>query len=163
MNGGAWDSPAWRELRDQHLRRWLLDDAAAVACVVLISSISETWDDLIDRDRRLDPASINQAFVNALLVLPNNPFYATHRAFLEPVMLLAINAWLDAEVLVREPAAQWRMLAFYLRNYLAEIIQACACLQGGWQHMRAISLEVRAFLAHETYFDWEHRHADIPA
>lgn len=154
----TWDTPAWRQLRDAKLRDWLLGDELAVDCALMISNALEVWDDLIDRDQALDAATINKAFWDLLITLPNNPFYARHRARLEPLLIATINGWLDAEALVKRPEEHWRWLAFYLRNTGNEMIPACAFIVGGFANMRRVSLAMREFLAHETFADWNKEH-----
>jgi hypothetical protein len=150
-----WDTPQWRELRDQRLIRWLRDPDA-VACVLTLSGIAEVWDDIIDNDNPA-PARVNRAFTDALVSLQFNPFYTRHQNMILPVVVVGINAWLDANELEGGDTNQ-RMQAFYLRNYsyeVASIIAACAL---GWDGLRAVSLEMRSFFSHETYQEWEHRH-----
>ncbi len=44
-----WDSLEWRNVRDEKFERWLGREGAE--CFVLLSTISEGWDDLLDRDK----------------------------------------------------------------------------------------------------------------
>jgi len=158
-----WDTPQWRVKRDELLATWLLGDFHAVECAVLLSEIAETWDDLIDQDVTVTADKINRAFIAMLVRLELNPFFEQHRLTIMPVVYVSINAWLDAntqESGVREE----RMAAFYLRNFSYEIINVIALCVGGWDHLRSISMDMRRFFTHESYFTWEHRHAsDLPA
>jgi hypothetical protein len=153
-----WDSEPWRELRDANLLRWMAGNADAVACFVALSTICETWDDLVDRDKPVGDAQINEAFTLALINLQVNPFYKANEALLYALIVAGTNAWMDANALQSSPDVKWRMLAFYLRNTAYELASICAFRAGGWQHLRAISLEMRQFFAHESYAEWEHRH-----
>lgn len=152
-----WDSPEWREARDDNLLRWMLGDADAARCVVLLSAISETWDDLIDGDKKLAPPDINQAFVNALVGLNTNPFYKKHQVTILPIVFAGINAWMDANELEGASTAEHRRLGFYIRNYAYEVCSICAMCAGGFDWLRSISLEMRLFCHHESYLEWEKR------
>jgi hypothetical protein len=153
-----WDSVDWRKVRDVKLTEWLGPDGAE--CIVLLSTVSEVWDDLVDRDKTVPASDISNAFIISLVNIETNVFWQTYRTFLFPVMVLGINAWLDANALQNSRVEKYRMLGFYIRNYAAELVQMAAFCVGGFEHMRKVSLEVREFLNHETYFEWENRHVD---
>lgn len=150
-----WDTPEWREIRDQKLLGWMKQDANAVACVVMISGISEIWDDLIDKDRELSAAEINNAFMNAVVNLRLNPFYRQHESWILPVIVVGINAWMDANELEKSTEVDKRALSFYVRNYCYEVCSVCAFCAGGFDWLRSISNEMRLFAQHESYFSWE--------
>lgn len=155
-SSGKWDSAAWRTARDENLRRWLLGDEAAVQCLVMLSNIAETWDDVVDKEE-VDASEVNTAFVQALVLLQGNPFYCKHQYMLMGVVVASINAWLDSIQLEKGATEAERMAAFYLRNFAQELLPLSAFLLGGWEHMRAVSAEARKFFTHETYAQWEHR------
>lgn len=154
-----WDSPAWRELRDANILRWCCGNHAAVQFVLDLNAVVETWDDLIDGDQPVSADAINAAFMRAMVGLPGNPFFQAHASALMPTVAVAINAWLDANVFEKSGDAHERMWAFFLRNLGMEVFIQVALLTGGPEHMRAVSVEMRRFFTHETYANWEHRHA----
>lgn len=151
-----WDSAAWRKVRDEKLQQWI--GAEGAQCIVLLSTVSETWDDLVD-GVALSAEEVSNAFIISLVDLEINSFWQKYRNFMFPVLVVAINAWLDANELQESDKEKDRMLAFYIRNYCAELVQTAAFCVGGFAHMRKVSKHVRQFLNHETYFEWEHRHA----
>lgn len=148
-----WDSEQWREARDAQFRAWLGDESA-VECIVMISSIVEAWDDLIDGDA-VEPERINRTFLFALVGMHRNRFWRQFGDQLLPIMMSCINAWMDSNEWQKGDRKQ-RMMAFYLRNMGIELIQAAAFCLGGFERMREISLDVRKFFMHESYEDWEH-------
>ena len=148
------DSPEWRETRDGKLLTWMCGDATAVRFLLNLFQIAEVWDDLIDRDKPIDDSDINDAFTRALLVLPTDPFYAQNQSFLHPLMVAGINSWLDANTLERYKDANWRGWAFFLRDWYMELVNACMFIIGGWEHMRAHSLEARMFFQAEAMADY---------
>lgn len=155
-----WDSKEWRDLRDKKLMEWFKGDKDAVQCLVEISTISEVWDDLIDRDVALTNAEISSAFVCATIKLPNNPFYASNIAALQPLIIMTVNAWMDSEELVKRSDKKSRMLAFYMRDIGKEIVPLIAFLVGGYAHMRKVSLEIKDFFYFDDYENWELRHVE---
>lgn len=154
----TWDSEGWRKVRNEKLLNWFDGNEDAVRCLVDLSTIAESWDDMIDGDVPLVSSEINNAFNIAMVILPTNPFYIMNRHMLEPVTIMAINAWLDSLELEKRRDEKSKMLAFYMRNLGIELAPMIAFCIGGFKRMREVSLEIRDFLNHETYEEWEHRH-----
>lgn len=158
LTHGAWDSVAWRVQRDRLLLEWMAGDVHAVRFLVDLSSLVETWDDLIDRDRAVGDSEIHGAFTTALIGFNLNPFYRTHQDRLLPLLITCINAWMDSVPMQRGDDAHERMWAFFLKDLGRELFIFCAFLAGGFDHMRSVSMAMRRFFTHETYDVWEHRH-----
>ena len=153
-----WNSPEWRGQRDLKLKEWFRGNEPALQTALLLSGISEVWDDLVDGDVKATTERINGAFVAALVRLRTNSFYVHNEVTLFPTIIAGINAWMDANELqggTREDRAQ----AFYIRNYAYELVSIIVFCIGGWDYLRSVSLEMRRFFTHESYFTWEHRHA----
>lgn len=151
-----WDTPAWREERNRRLMDWFANNKDAVVCMVLISNIVEIWDDLIDARESVSDTQINTAFLQTLIDLPSNPFWKQYQPLLNPIIMVSVNAWMDAND-AQKSDEQWkRRMAFYLRNASMELVLYIAQLTGGWQHLRNVSMEIREFFAHEDYEQWEH-------
>lgn len=144
------DTPEWRDERDRLLLEWMLGTTEAVDFLVTLFHIAEVWDDLIDKDKPVSDDQINEAFVMSLFDLGENPFYARHGAFLRPVMVLGVNAWLDSVNYERHADPHWLTWAFVLRNWYMELVSACAFVVGGFAHMRKVSMEARQFFQSET-------------
>lgn len=148
------DTPKWHTLRDELLERWLLGNSDAVDCFLAIGRLAEVWDDLIDGDKPVPDDAIHGAFITALFDLPSNPFYNEHQAHLRPLMMAGINAWLDANALQHEPSPWADVWAYALRDWYMELFAAIALIVGGFDHMRAVSLEARRFFQAESYTDY---------
>lgn len=153
----TWDTPEWRFERDTKLREWMLGNEHAVRACVQISHIAEVWDDLVDGDRKPADVEIAHAFQSAMVHLQVNPFYMANHGMLMGVVVVAINAWHDANVMQRGGADE-RVEAFVLRNLGTELAMLCAFLVGGFDHMRKVSMEIREFFRNGGYSEWEHRH-----
>jgi len=148
-------SREWTEERNQKLLEWFKGDRQALEFLLLLSDITETWDDLIDRDRPVSEEEIHGAFMKALLILPMHPFYMKHFSYLFPIMNQAVNSWLDANDLVRR-GNNGKRYAFVLRNMDIQIAQAIAYLVGGWEHMRQVSAEMWDYFGvkQDDYEEW---------
>lgn len=158
----TWDSEAFRTARDAKLREWLLGNEDAVLINVQVSHIAEVWDDLKDGDGLPTEKQIAHAFESAMIHLQTNPLYLANHAMLTGFVIVAINAWHDANALQESADRDERMQAFFLRNLGIEITMLLAFIVGGYNHMRAISAEVRAYFRHETFDGWEKAHAAKP-
>jgi hypothetical protein len=90
------DTEDWRKVRNLKLLEWFGGNQSAVDFIVAISSVSELWDDLVDKDRELTRKDIDLVFWNALVTLPTNEFFNQHRTFLMPLVIQSINAWQDS-------------------------------------------------------------------
>jgi hypothetical protein len=154
MQKAEWDSEAWRLERDRKLREWIKNESA-VQCVIMLSGISELWDDLIDEEV-VPEQRVHRAFVQAIVGLQFNAFWSDHKHMLMPVVIVAINAWMDANVMQRAEDRNERILAYSLRNLTYELASMAAFCVSGWEGMRDVSLEMRRFFINDRYDDWEH-------
>lgn len=153
----SWDSTDWRAERDKKLLEWFKGDTAAVACLVAISSACEVWDDLVDGDLVTTP-TVENMFIDLFLNLNVNPFFLHHRAQITAMMAMIINAWQDANSMAKLEDQEAHIKAYVLRNLGLELIPVFAYFIGGYSHMRSISMEMRTFVAHETFDQWEREH-----
>lgn len=151
------DTEDWRKVRDDHYRRWFKGDEYAVQTIHVLMNACEFWDDLIDQDAEITPDRVDIVFRGIFVDLTVNPFWQRTRAFLEPLIIMAINAWMDANELSKSNSEKERNLAFHIRNLPTELVMAVAFGVGGWEHMRSVSVEARRFFAHESFDEWEHR------
>ncbi len=151
-----WDSPDFRVQRDVKLREWLLGNEDAIRVCVQTSHIAEVWDDLHDGDREPTDREVAHAFESAMIHLQTNPFYMANHAMLMGLIVLMANAWHDANEMTESPREVERMMAFHLRNMGIEMVQLCAFIVGGYEHMRRVSLEIRRYFIHETFREWDH-------
>ena len=146
-------SKEWIEERNRKLLEWFNGDVEAVEFLLLLSDITELWDDLIDRDVPIPDERIHSVFTKIFLVLPHQPFYRKHAGYLSPLIAQAINAWMTANQFARGTKSQ-RALAYTLRNVDIMIAEAIVYLTSGWQRMREVSPELW------DYFGAEQDHID---
>lgn len=142
----AFDTPAWRALRDEKLRSWVGHEDA-VEFITQFAHVCEVWDDLIDRDKDLSDAAIHNAFWMLLTEIPLNPFFDQFKRQLIPLMISGINAWLDANELERGSPND-RVFAYVLRDWYMEFVSYVIYLTKGREYLREVSLEVRKFFTH---------------
>ena len=138
------------------LRYALRDNTSAVLFCEIIINISQTLDDLIDKDQPLSDDDIFQSYWEALIEIPANQFYRAHDLTLRPLMAAALQDWKDSVTLERDGTHHSKTLAFVLRDQLTGLITQCAYLAGGYEWMQSVSMEVRHYFqpeSFETYMD----------
>lgn len=149
-----WDSLEWREQRDSKMLEWFNGDPDAVACCIMISQISETWDDIVDNGSA-DEKEVELSYVHALIGLELNPFYQANRNMILPLVIISVNGWLDSNKMMKTKNKEDHVKAYVLRNLGLELIPLFAFITGGYEHMRAISQEARNFFVHDDFDEWE--------
>ena len=144
------------------LQRVLQDHGPAILFCEALFRISQTLDDLIDGDKPVAGEAIYQAFWEALIELPSNPFYRQHEPFLRPLMAAALQDWRDSVSLERVGDHHGRTLAFVLRDQLTGLVVQCAGIVGGFAWMQQMGAEIRRYFHDEALVDYlgELRQAD---
>lgn len=138
----------------QFLCRVLPNAPAAVAFCETLFRISQTLDDLIDKDRPVSDADLVSAFWQALIELPANPFYRQHELFLRPLMAGALQDWRDSVTLERAGDTHDKTLSFVLRDQLASVVVQCAYLVGGEAWMSQVSVAIRRHFHEDQLGDY---------
>jgi hypothetical protein len=123
-------------------------DEAAVQFALIVCSIADTWDDLIDEDR-VHENIIHEAFINATITMPGNDFYRRWQAVLSPVMLQHAINWINATELERLREDKARRIAHHLRHSLGDMLVLMAYLIGGVKQVREYGPALRQMVEHD--------------
>lgn len=115
----------------------------AVECIFRIGSVFRVWDNVWDGDRECTKSDVDQAFATLAFGLARNEFFKKNQQVLTAQILLAWNAWHDANIWEKDESAIKRNCAWFIRDYCNEIVSLCAWIIGGEEHMRSVSLKVR--------------------
>lgn len=148
----------------EQLRAVMQGNDSAVQLLTLIREISHTWDDLIDKDKPVEPLQIHRAFWLALVGLKTNAFYQDHEAALLPVMETGIFNYVASVDLERLPGHA-RHLAHTARYAIGDVALLMVRLIGGvdWAMQQAPALKL--LLQTDTFEDFntemEHRYGQI--
>ncbi|MDP4546480.1 hypothetical protein [Marinobacter sp. MDS2] len=138
----------------QFLQQALQGCEPAIRFCQTLFRISQTLDDLIDKDKALTDSVIISAFWQALIELPANPFYRQHELYLRPLMAAALQDWRDSVALERSGSAHNQTLAFVLRDQLTSVVVQCAYLVGGEAWMESAGPQIRAHFHEDTLSDY---------
>ena len=141
--------------RDRRRYEWLLGNKQAIDAVQTLVNIAEFWDDVTDKDREVTADEADAAFWGALVELQVNEFFQAHKSSFMPIIILAINAWKDSEILKKSASSDVRRVAFHQRVFLHEVTKLAAFIIGGYAHLRKVSPDISAFYAQETFEEWD--------
>jgi hypothetical protein len=114
-------------------------DADAAAFCMMVCSIAQLWDDLIDKDKPIDPEHINRGFWIALVELPRNRFYQRHFEDLNPLWMVTIQNWHAANYMEAGGTEAELEIAFIIRSACADIVIQAALLVGGYEWARKVT------------------------
>ena len=137
----------------ERLTHYLRGHTAAIEFCAMFGSITQVWDDLIDRDKSVEDDDIHGTFEMALIHLPANPFYREHFVALHPLIVAAINAWHDSNELPRAPTRSNLARAYTLRDQIDDVVIASARIVGGHKWMREVSMQIRTEITHDDSFE----------
>jgi len=118
-------------------------DGAALGYLQSICYAARLMDDTVDADH--GPVDYHRLFHVLLVELPANPFFQRHREALIALHSASLNAWQDADAWLAHSDLR-RQHALVFRDYLTELGLLVAYLVGGYDHRRAVSLQVRELL-----------------
>lgn len=140
---------------EQHfLQNVLRNVQPAIAFCEALGRISQTLDDIVDGDKHVSAGAVIRSYWEALIELPENPFYRQHEGYLRPLMAAALQDWTDSTMLERTGQQHDASLAFVLRDQLAGVVVQCARLVGGYDWMRETGPLIRRFFHGERLDDY---------
>ncbi len=130
--------PIFRE----NLNYWLRGESAAIVfCLDMIKAI-HLWDDLIDKDSKIEDKDINDVFTFLMVDMPLNPFYVRYQRDIAPMMNTIILKWHTANVFEKEKEVNDVEKAYMLRAELYQLFVLCATLIGGREWGREMSVHI---------------------
>ncbi len=136
--------------------RFMLGNQDAVSLCVALYRVMHVWDDLIDQDKPIADADINQSFFYVMGEMPVNPFFRVHADALCAVLRSVMSSWMMSTELERGEDETGRDLAFGVRVSFVDFVVQCACLLGGYLHSQQVSRECfRALCAVESLSEYK--------
>lgn len=122
----------------------------AVRFISILGAISQTWDDIIDKDKELTSHEINEMMWQALVYLPENKFYIDNFAELQPLIRSCISDFMVSNQ-TKNPA-----IAYTLRDSLAGVATMVSYLIGGYDWMKQCAPVIREWVHNEDLADYIH-------
>ncbi len=134
----------------QALRFCCKDDREAIEFLLTWRQYVHAIDDIVDGDRP-GPEFLLSTFALAA-ALYSLPFYLRNINALRQIVFNCTNAYTDSVLWETAPVPWRREFADQYRHFGAEMVLAVSLICGGYEHMRAISPELRTicYLEHHT-------------
>lgn len=132
----------------------LLGDVGAVGMVRVIAFVAHVWDDLIDGDKTVSNAQINDAFHACTVGLLSNPFVQRHAQAIWPVLETSILNWHGANDLERLGTDHALQVAHVTRCAVGDVAVLAASLIHGHQKAAAMAAELRMLVQQDSLEDY---------
>ena len=140
---------------------WFGGNQDALNMYRMLVDIVHTWDDLIDRDKEVPDADINNAFLIALVYMPANPFYQSIQAQIMPMWLTVLSAYEVANKFERDKDEHGIEIAHNLRyaagHVVAYMVQACV----GYEKAKEIMPEIWKVIVDDRIDDYRKEHLNV--
>lgn len=133
-----------------------MGNQSAISFLETIGTITQIWDDLIDKDKPLSDYEINEAFIGCLIDLPRNAFYRENFLDLQPVIEHVIIQWVASAKIEKSGDHELLPITFVTRGAFNDLITRCAMIIGGWDHASKMAVAVADFTHYdEKYSEYE--------
>lgn len=120
--------------------------------------MSHTWDDLVDKDKDVSEAEINNAFLISLVYLQANPFYRSIQEQIWPMWMTVVTAYETANTFEREKDPHGIEIAHSLRYAAGHIIAYAVQVCVGPEKAKDILPEVWKNIFYERFDDYRKEH-----
>lgn len=117
--------------------------------------LAHVWDDLVDKDKEVSEADINNAFLTCLVYLPANPFYQSIQTAILPMWLVVVSAYQTANYFERNKDEHGVEISHTLRyaagNIMAYAVHVCV----GAEKAKEFLPEMWKTIVAERYDDYK--------
>jgi len=140
---------------------WFGGNQDALNVYRMFVDLLHTWDDMVDKDKPLTEAAINNAFLICLVYLPSNPFYRKIQDQILPMWLIVVSGYETANKFERDKDAHGLEIAHGLRyaagNIMAYIVHVCV----GPEKAREFLPDMWKAVFYERFDDYRKEHLDV--
>jgi hypothetical protein len=123
--------------------------------------LAHAWDDLVDKDKELSEAKINQAFLTCLVYLPANPFYRSIQEQILPMWLMVVSAYEVANKFEHDKDQHGIEIAHSLRYASGHIVAYAISVCVGSEKAKEILPEVWKAMFYERFDDYRKEHLNV--
>ena len=149
------DTPEWRDERDQKLLEWTGDQAAADLILMIGNYIAILVKLSEEPEAETPPEDLRSLFQIPFVLLPQNPFWIVYQKQLSPILWVNHNTWLDAKSMeesasvaeCENPATALLPFSYSFRFYYIELLLYVIYLLRGDEYVRQVDMDVRKFFS----------------
>lgn len=140
---------------------WFGGNQDAINMYEAFVDLLHTWDDLVDKDKKVSEERMNNAFLICLVYLPANPFYRSIQPAILPMWMSVVSAYETANKFERDKDEHGLEIAHTLRyaagHIIAYAIQACV----GMERAREMLPDMWKAVVFERYGAYLKEHKDV--
>ena len=148
-------------MRTQANPDWFGGNQDAINLFDMLIDLAHTWDDLVDKDKDVTEAKINNAFMICLVYLPCNPFYQSIQRDVMPMWITVVSAYQTANHYERTKDAHGVEIAHTLRYAAGQIIAYAVHVCVGPEKAAEYLPDVWKALVIERFDDYRKEHLDV--
>lgn len=137
---------------------WFGGNQDAVNLFDMLVDLAHTWDDLVDKDKEVTEAKINNAFMICLVYLPMNPFYQLIQRDVMPLWITVVSAYQTANHYERIKDEHGVEIAHTLRYAAGQIIAYAVHVCVGPEKAAEYMPEVWKAIVIERFDDYRKEH-----
>ena len=130
---------------------WFGGNQDALNLYRMFRDLSHTWDDLVDKDKPVTEAEINNAFLICLVYMPANPFYQRIQAAVLPMWITVVSAYQTANSFERNKDEHGVEISHTLRYAAGNIVAYAVHVCVGQEKAAEIMPEVWKSIVFERY------------
>lgn len=120
--------------------------------------VAHAWDDLIDRDKPVDNATINSMVINMLLHLPGNAFYRKYEGEMRAMFSVGVTGYLAANLMEKTGDAHKVEIAHYMRYAVVSVVTFMLMAIHGIEKASGLLADVLPYLIPERLADYAKEH-----
>jgi hypothetical protein len=137
---------------------WFGGNQDAINLFDMLIDLAHTWDDLVDKDKDVTEAKINNAFMICLVYLPCNPFYQSIQRDVMPMWITVVSAYQTANHYEKTKDAHGVEIAHTLRYAAGQIIAYAVHVCVGPEKAAEYLPDVWKALVIERFDDYRKEH-----
>ena len=142
---------------------WFGGNEDALNLFRMFVDLSHTWDDLVDRDKDIPDAHINNAFLICLVYMQANPFYRSIQEQVWPMWLTVVSAYETANTYERNKDEHGIEISHGLRYAAGHIIAYMVHVCVGPEKAKDILPEVWKHVMVERFDEYRKEHLNVIA
>lgn len=139
---------------------WFGGNEDALNMYRMLVDLAHVWDDLVDKDKQLTEARVNNAFLICLLYLPTNPFYQRIQREIAPMWLTVVSAYNTANRYEAARDEHGLEISHTLRYAAGTIVNYMVIVCVGMERAEKIMPEVWKKIVVERFDDYRKEHAN---
>lgn len=145
-------------MRTQANPDWFGGNQDAINLFDMLIDLAHTWDDLVDKDKDVTEAKINNAFMICLVYLPMNPFYQLIQRDVMPMWITVVSAYQTANHYEKTKDAHGVEIAHTLRYAAGQIVAYAVHVCVGPEKAAEYLPDVWKALVIERFDDYRKEH-----